>query len=251
MSEITVNVSSSPAVGQIQKRNLSWPEIEHPGLIIIFLTLFYLAFMYPQYWLFKPYFELFRHGWLENSLFNGLNDKERYVFFFRIVSFVSSVGLSAILLKISGLFPSKNVRGWIKEIFTREAFGFIALTSIFMLLFSNGGSGESTTRYISDLNFFMTHIVSLSICGPFFEELFWRLILFAFLRKRIGFIFSSSLTSVVFSLTHFNHPAIYLFELFGFGFIMAWAYERTKNPFLPIVLHMISNLIVAITSLFS
>jgi len=82
------------------------------------------------------------------------------------------------------------------------------------------------------------------LLAPIFEELFFRGILYGFLRKRFSFGFSSLISGVIFSFLHGN--AFAFLPIVILGITLAYVYERTKNVLFPISLHLIHNLLISI-----
>jgi len=82
------------------------------------------------------------------------------------------------------------------------------------------------------------------ILAPVFEELFFRGILYGFLRKRFSFGFSSLVSGMIFSLLHGNAFAFIPIVILGIS--LAYLYERTKDIVFPISLHLIHNLFISI-----
>ena len=80
------------------------------------------------------------------------------------------------------------------------------------------------------------------IIAPIFEEIFFRGIIYAVLKKRIGVLFSIVFSSIFFSIVHSN---IYSFGvLFIVGLICAIEFERTNKIINTIFIHSQFNLIM-------
>lgn len=82
--------------------------------------------------------------------------------------------------------------------------------------------------------------VSFVILGPIQEELFFRGVVFGYLKKHYSSIVSVFYASLVFSLAHF-HPGLY-FSSFGIGLLLTFVYLRWKNIWYCIILHILFNI---------
>lgn len=82
--------------------------------------------------------------------------------------------------------------------------------------------------------------MSFVILGPIQEELFFRGVVFRYLRKHYSAILSIFYATVVFTLAHF-HPGLYL-SSFGIGLLLTFVYLRWNNIWYCIILHILFNL---------
>jgi membrane protease YdiL (CAAX protease family) len=98
----------------------------------------------------------------------------------------------------------------------------------------------------SDLVFFF--IVG-GILGPVAEEIFFRGILYGFLR-RWGVIVALVISTLIFVLCHPIHQGIPLTRLLG-GILFAVAYEISGSLIVPITIHALGNLAIFTLSLIS
>lgn len=78
--------------------------------------------------------------------------------------------------------------------------------------------------------------------GPLAEELFFRGLLFGFLRSR-GFWTALTVSSLLFAAAHSLTMGFPLVQLMG-GIVLAALYEREKSLVTPIVVHSAGNLIL-------
>ena len=76
--------------------------------------------------------------------------------------------------------------------------------------------------------------------APVTEELFFRGILYGFLR-RWGMPAATVISSVIFALAHTTFTGSFFIQLTG-GLLFAVAYEMEKNLMVPITLHILGNL---------
>jgi len=82
--------------------------------------------------------------------------------------------------------------------------------------------------------------MSFVILGPIQEELFFRGVVFGYLRKHYSAILAVVYATVVFTLAHF-HPGLYL-SSFGIGLLLSFVYLRWNNLWYSIILHILFNL---------
>ncbi len=77
------------------------------------------------------------------------------------------------------------------------------------------------------------------ILGPLAEELFFRGLLFPPLAKWIGGTRAAAMTAALFATLHFNWVG--WIPIFGLGFLLARAYQRTGSLLVPILIHGLHN----------
>jgi hypothetical protein len=147
-----------------------------------------------------------------------------------------------------GLAQSEMVPGLKKGLLWSAGFG--ALTSIVCVgLFAASINPLTFIRaqlptQTSDLIFFF--IVG-GLLGPVAEELFFRGILYGFLR-RWGVIVAVFLSTLIFVLCHPIHQGIPVTRLLG-GVLFAVAYEISGSLIVPITIHVLGNLAIFTISL--
>jgi membrane protease YdiL (CAAX protease family) len=147
-----------------------------------------------------------------------------------------------------GLARSEMVSGLKKGLLWSAGFG--AITSIVCIGFFAASINPLTfiraqipTR-TSDLTLFF--IVG-GILGPVAEELFFRGILYGFLR-RWGVIVALVFSTLIFVLCHPMHSGIPVTRLLG-GILFAVAYEISGSLIVPITIHGLGNLAIFTLSL--
>jgi membrane protease YdiL (CAAX protease family) len=87
------------------------------------------------------------------------------------------------------------------------------------------------------------------IVGPVAEELFFRGILYGFLR-RWGVVVAVILSTLLFVLPHAIHQRIPITQVVG-GIVFAVAYEVEGSLMVPIIIHLLGNLAIFTLSLIS
>ncbi len=87
---------------------------------------------------------------------------------------------------------------------------------------------------------YVVAILSFSILGPIHEELFFRGIVFNYLKKYYSVKGSILYATVIFTLFHF-HPGLFP-SSFILGLFLIWVYQKWHNLTYSILLHMLINL---------
>ena len=80
------------------------------------------------------------------------------------------------------------------------------------------------------------------VIGPVAEEIFFRGIVYGYLR-RWGVYFAIALSTLVFVLPHLTAGRLPFTQLVG-GIVFALAYERENNLLVPITIHCLGNLTI-------
>lgn len=84
------------------------------------------------------------------------------------------------------------------------------------------------------------------IFAPIFEELAFRGLLFAVLRRRFSFAPAALLSASIFALAH-GYGLIGFVSVLWSGFLWAWIYEKTGSLIPGMVAHAVNNLLVSLT----
>ncbi|OLD38982.1 MAG: hypothetical protein AUI21_06625 [Nitrospirae bacterium 13_1_40CM_2_62_10] len=93
-----------------------------------------------------------------------------------------------------------------------------------------------------------TSIVEYVVMAPVFEEMVFRGLLFATLRRRFGWIGSALISTAVFAAAH-GYGALGFASVFWTGVLWAWAYEKTGSLLPGMVAHSINNLAVCLADI--
>lgn len=89
-------------------------------------------------------------------------------------------------------------------------------------------------------------VLEYVIFAPIFEELAFRGLLFAMLRRRFEFLPAALISTSLFALAH-GYSVIGFLSVFWSGFLWAWTYERTGSLIPGMVAHATNNLLVCLT----
>lgn len=81
----------------------------------------------------------------------------------------------------------------------------------------------------------------IAVFAPIFEELLFRGVIYAYLRKSCRFWLAGLLSGSLFAVAHSN--AYSFFPILVLGFSFAYIYERSNKIIIPIFVHAIHNLV--------
>ena len=149
-----------------------------------------------------------------------------------------------------GLIPSKTGLGLRKGLVWSAGFGIIAFFAFVILHFFGINAliqvqsrlptrpGEIT------LFFFIGGVI-----GPVAEEIFFRGVLYGFLR-RWGVFLAISLSALLFVAAHPMSHGVFMPQVVG-GIVFAVAYEVEGNLLVPMTIHILGNLAIFTLSLVS
>jgi len=145
-----------------------------------------------------------------------------------LVADLDSLGLSIYTLK--------------KGVIRGSIWSFLIGLSVGVIYLSFYVSGiDIWSRISTNENYdIFTLFVVGSIIAPIAEELYFRGVLFGYLR-RFGLIVALIISTLVFTFLH--QEGMLLFQFVG-GVIFAVSYEIEKNIVVPIVIHIIGNIVL-------
>ncbi len=89
-------------------------------------------------------------------------------------------------------------------------------------------------------------VLEYVLLAPIFEELAFRGLLFAMLRRRFDFFPAAVISTSLFALAH-GYSVIGFISVFWSGFLWAWIYERTGSLVPGMIAHALNNLLVCLT----
>ena len=162
-----------------------------------------------------------------------------------IVSFFQSQGMATF-----GLHSTHWTMGLRKGILWSLGFGLFTV-SVFGILVSAGVNPFEFMR--TDLPSKHTEVLLFftvgAVISPIAEEIFFRGIIYGFLRKW-GVWVAVLLSTILFVLAHTTSSNIPLPQAVG-GILFAVAYEKEKNLIVPMVIHMSGNFAIFTLALMS
>ena len=147
-----------------------------------------------------------------------------------------------------GLDKGKIAHGIKKGIFWSACFGAVALFSFFLFQ-AMGISLLDRVRVAVPSHFDGILLLFLvgGVIGPIAEELFFRGIVFGFIR-RWGRLPAVLLSTLLFVLAHPALPAIPVIQIAG-GLLFAVAYEKEGTLMAPLSIHILGNMAIYTISL--
>nr|MBI3612195.1 CPBP family intramembrane metalloprotease [Nitrospirota bacterium] len=86
-------------------------------------------------------------------------------------------------------------------------------------------------------------LVEYVVFAPLFEELVFRGLLFATLRRKYGWATAGAISAGIFALAH-GYGVLGTVSVFWSGMLWAWAYEKTGSLLPGMAAHMLNNLLV-------
>ncbi|MGK2740672.1 lysostaphin resistance A-like protein [Tepidicaulis sp. LMO-SS28] len=112
---------------------------------------------------------------------------------------------------------------------------------------------EEQNRLILEGANLLLSLFVLGVLAPIAEEIYFRGILFGWLKRHLGALVSALLTSLFFALVHTNYlmddmiaTLLALAQIGTLGFLAALLYQRTGSLLPAILLHMTNNLAVTL-----
>lgn len=174
--------------------------------------------------------------------------------YINIIGFLLVVTISLVLLwkelrEEGRLYPLSTGRfiGWvILGLFM--AWGAQLLAGILELNVLGIDADSENTNMIIDISRSNPIFIFVpALIGPILEELIFRKIIFNAFYKRWNFFVSALLSSLIFSVAHFEFTHILIYA--SMGFVFAYLYVKTKRIIVPIIVHMLMNTIAVVGSL--
>jgi len=176
-----------------------------------------------------------------------------------IVSLIINFGLFFIVLITLIFFLKKKKLSWQDFGFTDIKFKWVFYSFLLIFLVISLGGGLSTLlsksigieggdllslkEIMSDKNWIniLNFKIGIALLIPFAEEVLFRGFLFRYIRQEKSFLFSAVLSSLLFSLIHFNLTSLPFTLLLGLA--TAFTYEKGKSLYYPFFIHMgVNNL---------
>jgi membrane protease YdiL (CAAX protease family) len=149
-----------------------------------------------------------------------------------------------------GLSRPKILRGFRRGLIWSACFG-IAAAMLFLALTASGVQaleflhGAKLTSWQQIVVFLLVG----GVLGPITEEIFFRGIIYGFLRQW-GAVLAIITSTLIFVFTHPAAGSIPVTQLVG-GIVFAVAYEKEQNLMVPITIHCLGNLAIFSLTIFS
>lgn len=106
---------------------------------------------------------------------------------------------------------------------------------------------ENTQRIIEIVRMYPWFLLSVGVFGPIMEEFVFRKALFGLLTEKIGGIGAAVISSLLFSLVHFDgHYLLYS----SMALVFCWLYYKSRNIWTPIIAHCLMNTIVVLVNVY-
>jgi membrane protease YdiL (CAAX protease family) len=142
-----------------------------------------------------------------------------------------------------GLIPEKILAGIKKGLIWSACFGITAIVLIVLAYLAgiNALRMLYTPLPYSKALIFIYLLIG-GVIGPLAEEIFFRGILYGYLR-RWGVYAAVTISTLLFVLPHLGGGNLPVTQLVG-GIVFALAYEKEKNLMVPITIHCLGNLAI-------
>ncbi|MCU4715595.1 CPBP family intramembrane metalloprotease [Bacillus cereus] len=168
-------------------------------------------------------------------------------------------GLTIAIVLVSGVYfiilrPKKL--SWSEvgiRSFSIKDWKFIVLLTIILLIgdvivmaltsfIGNSYENSKTEAIQQNVSFFNVLIafISAAVISPIYEEIFYRRLLYRWLRIRLGMMGAIVLSSLIFTIVHI--PTYNVMPVnFLSGIFFTWAYEQTNSIWPSIIIHGLTN----------
>ena len=93
-------------------------------------------------------------------------------------------------------------------------------------------------------------LVGVGVLAPISEELFFRGLIYDWLRQKLGVEWGIMISSLIFGLAHYDSILVVV-SGFLMGVAMAFAYEKTKSLWISIFMHISTNFVAVLLMAFS
>ena len=151
-------------------------------------------------------------------------------------------------LESIGLHKDTIVTGFRRGILWSASFGICALLILGVLLILDYNLLHifQTPAQKSLIGIFLLLVVG-ALISPVAEEIFFRGIVYGYLRRRNAILAILGSTTL-FCMVHFFTTGLSFIQLIG-GLVFAIAYEMEKNLLVPITIHVLGNMAIFILSI--
>lgn len=207
-----------------------------------FLAASFLIIVFWEY----AFYLIGRH-WGLNS---GIALEMRLTFFLRMVEAVSLFLFARIFSdqKHIGLDRIKMLPGFKSGVVWSLILGVSAFSGIFILWMAGTGILKYfRIDFVKKPEEIFWFYAAAGVSGPIAEELFFRGIVFGYLR-RFGFIAATVLSTLFFVFAH-SSVSVPITQLVG-GLVFCWFYEKKGSLITPIIIHVSGNMAIFTIGIF-
>jgi len=149
-----------------------------------------------------------------------------------------------------GLIPEEIPAGIKKGLIWSACFGITAIVLIVLLHLAGMDALRMLYTPLPDSKaLIFIYLLIGGVIGPLAEEIFFRGILYGYLR-RWGVYAAVTVSTLLFVLPHLAGGNLPVTQLVG-GIVFAVAYEKEKNLIVPITIHCLGNLAIFSTGFLS
>jgi len=151
-------------------------------------------------------------------------------------------------IKTLGILPKRIMQGLYKGFFWSAGFGLmVGLTAVILMITGLHPFDLIAANLPSTQPGLFSFFVVGGIISPVAEEIFFRGVLYGYFR-RWGMWAALLLSTAVFVMAHAIFHRIPLPQIVG-GILFAVAYEKEKNLMVPITIHVLGNLAIFVIAL--
>ncbi len=170
------------------------------------------------------------------------------VLFFAGSVLAVGVARGKLSLREMGFIPPRIRAGWVVgaialSLALLPARGMIGVVAQYLASGSLGGM-ENRLAVIAPESFtwggFLVTLIGAGILVPMAEELFFRGALFTWFRQRYNFPIAMFASSLLFAFGHIDAIGV-VAASFVLGVANAWAFEKSKSLWAPILMHITTN----------
>lgn len=187
------------------------------------------------------------------GIFNHLTFDEKLVNAYVDLSFLSIITVVYLLIFKGDIYKeikTSNLTGI--TILVWVIGGFIVslllqfVISFFLNLYFEINHSQNTERVLESIETIPLFVYATVILVPIMEEVIFRRVIFKKVFKRYGLILAIIISSLVFSLFHFDNE--YFVMYFSMGALWSYIYYKTQNIFITISIHSLTNGLAVIAS---
>ena len=176
-----------------------------------------------------------------SELLKKQNEATQVMIYSVCVAITMAIAIPILLRKRNMLYLSTEA-GFIKtvSIIVMGIVGSIAISGLFTSasdVFNIHGifASETATNTPGAGSNILLQILGEGIAPAISEELVFRWVIFSVARKRYSFVESAFIVSFIFGVSH--GISLLTFITFAGGFFLCYIYEKTRNIFVPVIIH--------------